>query len=49
MVLGYLELPLLFAGFSLIKVKSHNDIIQGISNLDLEYLLKVSIFQKYKE
>lgn len=27
MLLSYLQLPILFLGFSLIKVKSHNDII----------------------
>lgn len=41
-----LGLPGLMASVIVLKVKSHQDILQGINKLD--YLLKVSLFQKYK-
>lgn len=46
-ILTYLELPYILIGISIIKVKSHLDIIQGITQVG--YLLKVSVFQRYKK
>ena len=40
-------IPSLLTAFVIIRVKSSEDILQGISKLD--YLLKVSIFQIYKD
>lgn len=41
-----LQIPMLMACFTIIKIKSSKDIIQGISKLD--YLYKVSRFQVLK-
>ena len=43
----YLEIPFILICFSIIKVKSHLDVIQGIA--PLSYLVKVSEFQRFKE
>ena len=40
-------IPAILTAYVLIKVKSSQDILQGINKLD--YLLKVSVFQKYKD
>ena len=42
-----LELPSLLIALVIIRFKSSQDILQGVSKLD--YLLKVSVFQKYKD
>ena len=42
-----LSLQGLFMAFVIIRVKSSQDILQGVNKLD--YLLKVSVFQKYKD
>lgn len=41
-----LQLPALTQSFIVIQIKSSKDILQGVSKLD--YLLKLSVFQKYK-
>lgn len=42
-----LGLPGILQSLIVIKLKSSQDILQGVSKLD--YLLKVSVFQKYKD
>ena len=42
----FLKYPVLIS-IVVLKLKNEDDILQGISKLD--YLLKISIFQKYKE
>lgn len=46
-LVNMLGIPSLLICYVIVKVKKSQDILQGVSKLD--YLLKVSVFQQYKE